>query len=91
MAGERHEKAEILATFLIPIFKSHSTCEKVCEENYHNMESGGAGKKCHLEFKIPIRSTQRVSTPIVLLVICLDRMQMWRSIGPGAGEAIDLR
>lgn len=55
---------------------------------------GGEGvqeKKCHLEFKIPIWWTQRVSTAIVLLVICLDRMQMWRSIGPGVQGAIDLR
>lgn len=81
--GGGARKISNIGYILIPIFGSPSTCEKVCVENYHNMETGAAGKKCHLEFKIPI---QRVCTPIVLLVICLDRMQMWRSIGPGAGK-----
>lgn len=33
-------------------------------------------RKCHLGFKISIWTAQRVLTPIVLLVISLDRMQM---------------
>lgn len=37
-------------------------------------------------FNISIWPPERDLTPIVLLVISLDRMQMWRSIGPGAGK-----
>lgn len=44
--------------------------------------------KCHLGFKISIWLPERDLTPIVLLVISLDRMQMWRSIGSGAGKPL---
>lgn len=47
-----------------------------------------AERKCHLGFKISIWPPERDLTPIVLLVISLDRMQMWRPIGPGAGKPL---
>lgn len=63
-----------------------STSEKLCAGPNHDMEKG-AQRKCRFGFQ-----DFHLDVSKSLDAICpaghLDRMQMWRSIGPGAGKPL---